>query len=159
MITPTKPSTWIDLVPCAAEDGYVPDASQVDPPSDLIAVSTPLMQKCADSCPFISRCYERVRPEAGRFDGVCAARVWINGRVVAKAEGAPALGKLPSRAGSCGTSGGVAGHARVGGAFVRGVPGGGTARPGALRRPSEHPQAATRQEFHHGGRVIETRGG
>ncbi|MFH8405339.1 hypothetical protein ACH4FX_11285 [Streptomyces sp. NPDC018019] len=114
MITPTKPSTWIDLVPCAARDGYVPDASQVDSPSELIAASTPLMQDCADSCLFISRCYERVRPEAGRFDGVCAARLWINGRVIAKAEGAPALGKLPSRAGSCGTSGGVAGHERVG---------------------------------------------
>lgn len=60
------------------------------------------------------RCHERVRPEASLFDGVCAGRIWINGKPVTTADDAPALPKLETRAGICGTSSGVAGHRRLG---------------------------------------------
>lgn len=114
MITPTTSTAWTALAPCADMDGYVPPDDLVRRPQDLLKACTPLMERCAASCPFVLRCHERVRPETSQFDGVCAARIWINGKPIATAEGAPALSKLASRAGTCGTSSGVKGHRRLG---------------------------------------------
>ncbi|MGW6021295.1 hypothetical protein [Streptomyces sp. NPDC055099] len=83
-------------------------------PSAVMKACSPLMADCAELCPFVLQCYELVRPKENRFDGVCAARTWVNGREVAVAAGAPALRKLPSRAGTCGTSSGVKAHNRLG---------------------------------------------
>ncbi|PCG85491.1 hypothetical protein CIB93_14150 [Streptomyces sp. WZ.A104] len=113
MITPTANAGWVSSAPCAGADGYVPSDGQLGAPDRLMEASAPLMQACVESCPFIVACYDRVRPDVG-FDGVCAGRLWIDGTPVAVAEGAPRLRKLPSRAGICGTSSGVAGHRRVG---------------------------------------------
>lgn len=114
MITSTTSTSWTESAPCAGADGYVPTEALVRRPRDLVEVCTPLIEVCAASCPFVLRCHERVRPEANQFDGVCAARVWVNGHVIATAEGALALPKLASRAGTCGTSSGVKGHRRLG---------------------------------------------
>ncbi|MEU9334135.1 hypothetical protein AB0D49_13395 [Streptomyces sp. NPDC048290] len=115
MITSTTSAAWTAAAPCAGLDGYVPSEELVrSRPSDVMKACGPLMEGCAQLCPFVLECYERVRPEANRFDGVCAARTWVNGRAVAVAEGAPALSKLASQAGTCGTSSGVKAHQRLG---------------------------------------------
>lgn len=114
MITSTTSSAWTEDAPCAGLDGYIADESLVRSEGKLLATYGGLMQDCADLCPFVSRCYELVRPKESRFDGVCAARIWVNGKQVAVAEGAPALQRLKTKAGTCGTSSGVKGHRRLG---------------------------------------------
>ncbi|MEV0370643.1 hypothetical protein AB0I10_12555 [Streptomyces sp. NPDC050636] len=113
MITSTKNAAWVNSTPCAGVSGYIPDATLVRSPDKLVAECAPLMQDCADICPFMDECYELVRPHTNHFDGVCAARLWIDGKVVANAEGAPPLTRLATRAGMCGTSSGVKGHLRL----------------------------------------------
>ncbi|MEU7583805.1 hypothetical protein AB0B50_40215 [Streptomyces sp. NPDC041068] len=113
MITSTASTAWTELAPCAGVDGYLPDGSLLRQLRQLLDACAPLMEACT-SCPFIARCYDRVRPASSQFDGVCAARIWVNGKVVASAQGAEALPKLPSQAGTCGTSSGVKGHRRLG---------------------------------------------
>ncbi|GGU26443.1 hypothetical protein GCM10010289_54690 [Streptomyces violascens] len=113
MITPTTSAAWTENAPCAGLDGYIPDESLVRSDGKLLAACGSLMQDCANRCPFAVRCYDLVRPKESRFDGVCAARIWVNGKQVAAAEGAPPLPRLRTRAGSCGTSSGVAGHRRL----------------------------------------------
>ncbi|WP_327356301.1 hypothetical protein [Streptomyces sp. NBC_01304] len=113
MITSTTSTAWTELAPCAGLDGYLPDDALLRRPKQLLEACGPLMQGCAE-CPFSARCYDLVRPEANRFDGVCAARIWVDGKAVAAASGSSGLPKLPSQAGTCGTSSGVAGHRRLG---------------------------------------------
>ncbi|MEK2474032.1 hypothetical protein [Streptomyces noursei] len=115
MITSTSSAAWTIAAPCAGSDGYLPSEDLVRRhPDEVLKACGPLMDDCAALCPFVLQCYERVRPQSNGFDGVCAARTWINGREVAAAEGAPALSKLASRAGTCGTSSGVKAHRRLG---------------------------------------------
>lgn len=115
MITSTSSAAWTTAAPCAGLDGYVPSEQLVrSKPSDVMKACGPLMEGCAELCPFVLQCYELVRPEANRFDGVCAARTWVNGKPVAVAAGAPVLSKLVSQAGTCGTSSGVKAHQRLG---------------------------------------------
>jgi hypothetical protein len=115
VITSTSSAAWTTAAPCAGLDGYIPSEQLVrSKPSDVMKTCGPLMEDCAELCPFVLQCYELVRPKENRFDGVCAARTWVNGQQVAVAAGAPALWKLPSRAGTCGTSSGVKAHRRLG---------------------------------------------
>lgn len=114
MITSTSSAAWTSSAPCAGVEGYVLGDDMVRRDArEVIEKCEPLMEGCV-KCPFAAQCYERVRPEAGHFDGVCAARTWINGRPVAAAQGAPVLSKLASQAGTCGTSSGVKAHRRLG---------------------------------------------
>ncbi|MCP3759661.1 hypothetical protein [Streptomyces sp. TBY4] len=115
MINSTATTSWMDLAPCVGVEEFV-----FDPPAtrksakELGELTEPLVRTCL-GCPVLAECYDRVRPQGSQFDGVCSARVWINGRVVASAASAPALPKgLPSRAGVCGESSGVKGHRRNG---------------------------------------------
>ncbi|GHE09197.1 hypothetical protein GCM10010339_60640 [Streptomyces alanosinicus] len=115
MITSTSSAAWTSAAPCAGVDGYVPSEELMrSKPREVLEECVPLLEGCVELCPFVLRCYERVRPEASRFDGVCAGRMWVNGKVVATAEGAPVLPKLLSQAGTCGTSSGVKAHRRLG---------------------------------------------
>ncbi|MGW0899585.1 hypothetical protein ACWD0G_21815 [Streptomyces goshikiensis] len=115
MINSTAPTSWMELAPCAGVEGFVFDASLTrKPAAELRAISEPLVRTCL-GCPVLAECFERVRPQGSQFDGVCSARVWINGRPVGSTPTAPALPKgLPSRAGVCGESSGVKGHRRNG---------------------------------------------
>lgn len=113
MITSTSSTAWTEHAPCAGVDGYLPEESLLRVPQQLLEACEPLMEGCT-ACPFIVRCYDRVRPAANHFDGVCAARLWVNGKVAASAEGVEPLPKLPTQAGTCGTSSGVKGHRRLG---------------------------------------------
>jgi hypothetical protein len=114
VIAATKSAAWMSDAPCVAVRGYIPDNSLLRQPEKLGQAAAPLMRRCAELCPVLAECHDRVRPAESRFDGVCAARLWVDGRVVATADGAPRLVKLPSRAGMCGSSSGVAGHERQG---------------------------------------------
>ncbi|MEV4500894.1 hypothetical protein [Streptomyces klenkii] len=114
MITSTASALWTDNAPCASNADYVPAESLVRGPKEkLVDACAPLMQTCANSCPYVTACFERVRPREG-FDGVCAARLWVNGRLIAKAESAPDIPKLPSLAGVCGEVTGRRRHAALG---------------------------------------------
>ncbi|MEV0445911.1 hypothetical protein AB0I84_10485 [Streptomyces spectabilis] len=113
MITSTSSTAWTELAPCAGVDEYLPGESLLRNPQQLLDACTPLLEECA-SCPFIERCYDRVRPASNRFDGVCAARLWVNGKAVASAKGVAPLPKLTTHAGTCGTSSGVKAHRRLG---------------------------------------------
>ncbi|MEU1621960.1 hypothetical protein ACFZAU_07250 [Streptomyces sp. NPDC008238] len=63
------------------------------PPSVVFARRTgeamPALLACA-RCPIRATCEEVVDPEHNWFDGVCAGRLWRNGRVIAAAP-APGL--------------------------------------------------------------------
>ncbi|MEN8649152.1 hypothetical protein ABCR94_00495 [Streptomyces sp. 21So2-11] len=137
MINSTTSAAWTSFAPCAGLDGYIPDDSLLRAPTQLLQACGPLMEDCAALCPFVVQCYDRVRPEAGHFDGVCAARIWVNGKAVAVAEEAPALPKLPTQAGTCGTSSGVAGHRRLSEALC------GECRVTAQRASARHAGAAS----------------
>ncbi|MEU1307882.1 hypothetical protein ABZ419_03145 [Streptomyces cinnamoneus] len=114
MITSTTSALWTDNAPCAGNVDYVPDESLLrGPKADLLDACAPLMQNCADACPYVKACFERVRPREG-FDGVCAARLWVNGRLIAKADSAPDVPKLPSLAGVCGEVTGRRRHEALG---------------------------------------------
>ncbi|MFD3511975.1 hypothetical protein [Streptomyces sp. NPDC058657] len=114
MIAATKSAAWMSDAPCVGVRAYVPESALLREPEKLRQSAVPLMRRCAELCPVLEECYDRVRPAESRFDGVCAARLWVDGRVVQTAPGVSALAKLPSRAGSCGSSSGVAGHRRQG---------------------------------------------
>ncbi|MFF0742131.1 hypothetical protein ACFYVL_17210 [Streptomyces sp. NPDC004111] len=114
MIAATKSAAWMSDAPCVGVRAYIPDASLMREAEKLHQAADPLMRRCVELCPVLEQCHDRVRPAESRFDGVCAARLWVDGRAVKTAKGAPPLPKLPSRAGSCGSSSGVAGHHRQG---------------------------------------------
>ncbi|MFI0912434.1 hypothetical protein [Streptomyces abikoensis] len=111
MITSTTSAAWTAVAPCAGVDAFVlPAQKPLD--KDLIKQAGLLMESCT-RCPFIAECFTRVRPVEG-FDGVCAARLWINGRAVATADSAPPLSALPSLAGVCGERSGRRKHQELG---------------------------------------------
>ncbi|MEU5428528.1 hypothetical protein AB0H73_23480 [Streptomyces olivoreticuli] len=113
MIDSTASATWTDNAPCGGRNEYVPDINLLKSLKALKESCGPLMDTCT-TCPFLLECFERVRPKASRFDGVCAARLWVNGRLVDEAAGAPPLPAEKSHAGTCGTSTGVKRHLRLG---------------------------------------------
>lgn len=114
MITSTASAAWTSNAPCAGVTEYVlPDEKLLRDRKQLVELAGPLMRGCAEQCTFVAACYERVRPKEG-FDGVCAARLWVNGRLVAVAESAPELSKPPSLAGICGDRTGRRKHRELG---------------------------------------------
>ncbi|MEU8919541.1 hypothetical protein AB0D10_01220 [Kitasatospora sp. NPDC048545] len=63
-------------------------------------------------CPFRAQCIRQVQPHPKRFDGVCGGRLWLDGLVIASADGVddddlPLPGKPRT---VCGTTTGVAEH-------------------------------------------------
>ncbi|WP_424216973.1 hypothetical protein ACN20G_33305 (plasmid) [Streptomyces sp. BI20] len=115
MINSTAMTGWVDRAACQGQPAYVLSADQVNAGlSTLRRATAPLMRAC-ETCPVLAACYDRVRPNGSAFDGVCAARLWVNGRERGASPNAPALPKaLPSRAGVCGETSGVQGHRRAG---------------------------------------------
>ncbi|MCY0931151.1 hypothetical protein OTB20_34215 [Streptomyces sp. H27-H1] len=115
MINSTAPTAWLELAPCIGAEAFVftPDTAR-RPVAELREASAPLLRACL-ACPVLEECYRRVRPKGSQFDGVCSARIWVNGREVGSIGSAPKLPKvLPSQAGVCGESSGVKGHRRNG---------------------------------------------
>ncbi|MEV6678556.1 hypothetical protein AB0N09_17105 [Streptomyces erythrochromogenes] len=115
MINSTAATTWLEQAACAGSEGYILSAGEAEEPAETLAKAVePLVRACVD-CPVLKECYDRVRPKGSQFDGVCAARLWINGQEAARAPSAPPLPKsLVSRAGVCGEPSGVRGHRRAG---------------------------------------------
>ncbi|MEU9555078.1 WhiB family transcriptional regulator [Streptomyces fumanus] len=67
--------TWTEAAACA---GLPPEAVFARRP----AQAAPALAACA-RCPVVRRCEETVAPADTWFDGVCAGRLWHNGRPVA----------------------------------------------------------------------------
>ncbi|MEV4741782.1 hypothetical protein [Streptomyces sp. NPDC049555] len=113
MITSTASAAWTSSAPCAGMDDFVLPEQKPLPKEQLVQQASPLMDSCAKRCPYVAACFMRVRPREG-FDGVCAARLWINGQPVAAADSAPPLPPLPSLAGVCGERSGRRKHQLLG---------------------------------------------
>ena len=73
-------SSFVDEAPCRNSDPWLFDQHQID-----LAMSA--LQICK-GCPFWQNCNDLVEPKSNYFDGVCAGKVWRNGRVLAKLDSA-----------------------------------------------------------------------
>ncbi len=67
---------FIDDAPCRSADPWLFDQHQID-------LAQPALQYCK-RCIFWDNCDALVKPRASSYDGVCAGRVWRNGRLLAK---------------------------------------------------------------------------
>ncbi|WP_327296123.1 MULTISPECIES: WhiB family transcriptional regulator [unclassified Streptomyces] len=68
-------NTWTSSAACL---GLPPEAVFARRPAEAARALT----ACA-RCPVAQQCEETVAPESSWFDGVCAGRLWRNGRTVA----------------------------------------------------------------------------
>ena len=73
-------SSFVDEAPCRNSDPWLFDQHQID-------LAMPALQICK-GCPFWQNCNSLVEPKSNFFDGVCAGKVWRNGRVLAKLDSA-----------------------------------------------------------------------
>ena len=73
-------SSFVDEAPCRNSDPWLFDQHQID-------LAMPALQICK-GCSFWQNCNDLVEPKSNFFDGVCAGKVWRNGRVLAKLDSA-----------------------------------------------------------------------
>ncbi|MFE5965103.1 WhiB family transcriptional regulator [Streptomyces sp. NPDC056463] len=92
MLLPDSPS-WQAAAACAALSPAVVFARRVQQ-------AAPALRACGH-CPVRRECEETVAPAESYFDGVCAGRLWRNGRAVPASRTARVMGPL--------TAGGVRG--------------------------------------------------
>ena len=67
---------WTRRANCLNSDPRMFDMTD---PNDLWTMMA--LAKC-HTCPVQKECLETVRPAESKFDGVCADRVWVDGKVV-----------------------------------------------------------------------------
>lgn len=68
--------SFLDDAPCRQVDPWLFDQHTID-------LARPALRIC-QPCPFWQECEDLIRPRQNFFDGVCGAKVWRNGRVLAK---------------------------------------------------------------------------
>ncbi|MEU3746496.1 MULTISPECIES: WhiB family transcriptional regulator [Streptomyces] len=88
---PTDPSPWQASAACA---GLSPSVVFARRPKD----AAPALRACAD-CPVRRECEAAVAPAESYFDGVCAGRLWRNGRAADVERVAKAVEKAVAKAG------------------------------------------------------------
>ncbi|GHA65877.1 WhiB family transcriptional regulator [Streptomyces termitum] len=110
-MSPPDPTPWQAAAACAGLSPSVVFARRE-------RQAAPALRACA-VCPVLRECEEAVAPAESWFDGVCAGRVWRNGRPVTPRSSRKGGGVLRTAAGRAGTAGAEAPVAGVGtgGAF------------------------------------------
>ncbi|MFI0983946.1 WhiB family transcriptional regulator [Streptomyces exfoliatus] len=86
---PTDPSPWQASAACV---GLSPSVVFARRPKD----AAPALRACAD-CPVRRECETAVAPAESYFDGVCAGRLWRNGRPADSARVAKAVAQAGGR--------------------------------------------------------------
>ncbi|MEU5389478.1 hypothetical protein [Kitasatospora cineracea] len=105
------PDTDTFLPGCYADPRFSPAEGTWKDKKTLIKMCSPVLPTCTP-CPFRAQCIRQVQPHPRRFDGVCGGRLWLDGQVIATADGADDEDlPLPGKARTvCGTTAGVAEH-------------------------------------------------
>lgn len=67
---------FVAVAPCSKADPWLFDQNEID-------LALPGLNYCR-YCPFWIECEEWVQPKSNRYDGVVGAKVWKNGRVLAR---------------------------------------------------------------------------
>lgn len=62
--------------PCADKDPWLFDQTEID-------MALPAFQICK-SCSYWQKCEDLLEPKRNYYDGICAGKMWRNGRVLAK---------------------------------------------------------------------------
>ena len=79
-----RAEAWLDDAPCAGQwwlTDIPPELAVYHSRATIVAAMRPALALCA-ACPFTRECAARVEPRLSFFDGVCAGRVYRNGRVI-----------------------------------------------------------------------------
>ncbi|MET9345472.1 WhiB family transcriptional regulator [Streptomyces termitum] len=96
-MSPPDPTPWQAAAACAGLSPSVVFARRE-------RQAAPALRACA-VCPVLRECEEAVAPAESWFDGVCAGRVWRNGRPVTPRSSRKGGGVLRTTAGRTGAAG------------------------------------------------------
>ncbi|MFC8449519.1 hypothetical protein [Kitasatospora sp. NPDC057223] len=105
------PDTDTFLPGCYRDLRFSPAEGTWKDSKTLSDLCMPVLGTCTP-CPVRAQCIRQVQPHPKRFDGVCGGRLWLDGKVIAIADGVddddlPLPGKPRTL---CGTTGGIAQH-------------------------------------------------
>ncbi|MFJ8430391.1 hypothetical protein ACIQ9P_03705 [Kitasatospora sp. NPDC094019] len=108
------PDTDLFMPGCFSDPRYSP-AEGWKTKENLVETCQPVLPSCTP-CPHRAQCIRQVRPHPTKFDGVCGGRLWLDGEVIATADGVhdedlPLPGKPRPK---CGTADGLDLHHTAG---------------------------------------------
>ncbi|MFF8769038.1 hypothetical protein [Kitasatospora sp. NPDC015120] len=109
------PDTDRFMPACFRDPRYSPPEGKWKTKGGLTELCAPVLPNCVP-CPHRAQCITQVAPHPRRFDGVCGGRIWLDGEVIATADGVDESDlPLPGKARDiCGTTAGVDKHHAVG---------------------------------------------
>ncbi|MFD4394390.1 hypothetical protein [Kitasatospora sp. NPDC058478] len=109
------PDTDLFTPTCHRDPRYSPAEGEWKNKGDLIEKCTPVLPECVP-CPHRAMCIRQIRPHPAKFDGVAGGRLWLDGEVIATADGVDDTDlPLPGKPRDiCGTTAGHGRHYTVG---------------------------------------------